>query len=193
MKISKTFILVGSTIFSLWHCDRKSDKTLSNVSESYAVWKITRDSVFYETFIFPIDSLADGLVLSQNDSAIGHERYNITNIDSSFNIDGENIYMNPTIQSSFPNGEKYLTYFVDSLQKLQGHPIEGAVEWPCYIGFIVNENGTIEKMGILRKNVRKYVDASMQIMHSMPKWNPAIHKGKKVASFNRLRIKFNVQ
>lgn len=162
------------------------------INNTYNTWSLNRDTVVFQTALFPVASLVD-IDFPKSDSVILTVKYLIDNKDSSVNINDKIVYLNPHTKACFPYGQDHLISFVDSLQKIQGNPSDGTIELPCYVGFIVDEDGLISKAGMIRKNAQIYVDACMNIISKMPKWKAAIHNGRKVASFNEIRIKFNVK
>lgn len=190
-KIKYRLYLIGLISILLVHYTCGSKKNTSETSDSYIIWAFDEENIIVKTALFPVVSLTD-IQQPKEDSIIGTIRCSLNKADSSFMLDAQRIYLRPTIKANFPNKDGLIA-FVDSLQKKQGYPEQGTNEWFCYLGFIVSEEGIIQKSGVLRKNSRLYIDASLDILDKMPKWKPAIHNGQKVASFNTLRIKFNVK
>jgi hypothetical protein len=190
-KIKYIYSLMGIISILLVYYTCQSKNITAHKPDSYIIWTFGEENILIKTAVFPVVSLTN-IQPPKEDSIIGTIRCSLNKQDSSFMLDGKRIFLQPEIKASFPNG-KSVTSFIDSLQKTQGYPEQETIEWFCYLGFIVNEEGIIQKPGLVRENSRLYIDASLDILDKMPKWNPAVHKGKKVASFNTLRVKFNVK
>ena len=95
-------------------------------------------------------------------------------------------YFEPEQIATFSQGDvsEYLANNLDKISKTVVLP-------QIIVGFIVDTDGSIKYVGLVHglnfPRVDKYI---VEFVRAMPKWNPAKHKGKTVASLMFIEIKF---
>jgi hypothetical protein len=151
---------------------------LTNISScnsqvnSFNVWVLDKDFTVCEVYNF--DTMTKTKVL----------KYPIKK-DSTFQVDDETIYFNPETPASLSNLSEFLS---------QNTPIiNDNIEYHCVVGFIVDNNGSLKNVGLIRGNKRRdYLKLLFDLMRKMPEWKPAKHNGQNVSSFVKILIKFKV-
>ena len=116
------------------------------------------------------------------------ENYNI--IEQSINVTGsDSITINATIiplstKAAFPGGETALNEYIVENSYLSNASGKGKVE----VSFVVEKNGEIKNIEIT-KSVNRSVDGRViEMVRSMPNWEPATINGNKVSSYKSLSI-----
>ena len=132
-----------------------------------------------------------------------HDEYNSLSVK----IDGKDLDINflggmvkddsetsvePDTPATFPGGEfKMVEYLRDNL--IYPEPArEKGIEGKVYVQFVVEEDGSITNVKIMR-SVNKWLDAeAFRVIKSMPKWNPGTQNGKPVRTTMMLPINFKI-
>lgn len=96
------------------------------------------------------------------------------------------------VQAEFPNGQadlfKWVAANIQYPEDAKGNKIEGKV----YTRFVVETNGTISDIVILRGLFPSLDEEAKRLISSMPKWIPAKNNGKAVRSYFSLPIEFKL-
>jgi TonB family protein len=95
----------------------------------------------------------------------------------------------PEVEAEFPGGAAKLEkWFTENFVYPQT-AIEKGIQGKVYVEFIVNENGKLENIRILRGVDPLLDEAALSLVERMPKWTPAKQKGEYVK--NRVMIPIN--
>lgn len=119
-------------------------------------------------------------------------------VSSSLNIISEEetgvskIFMVAEKMPEFPGGQEALMEYLEKNlnypEKLQEKGITGTV----YVTFVVNKNGGIEDVRVLRSLHPLLDKEAVRVVKSMPKWKPGEQRGKKVNIQYNLPIRFSL-
>ena len=60
------------------------------------------------------------------------------------------------------------------------------------VSFVVDKNGKISKIKVVRSPDDRLSKEAIRLVKSMPKWNPAIHEGKRVNSLYNFPVMFRL-
>lgn len=93
---------------------------------------------------------------------------------------------------SFPGGELEMMKFIQrNVIYPHGETMAG-VSGTCYISFVVDKDGTIKNVKVLRgvRNGPGIDREAMRVVNLMPKWEPGKQNGKEVSVLYNLPIKF---
>ena len=92
----------------------------------------------------------------------------------------------------FPGGEKKLLKFLNENTNYPEYSREINSQGTVYISFVVEKNGSITNIQLL-KGVDQHINKeSVRVVNSMPKWKPGKQMGKKVRVRQILPIKFTL-
>jgi protein TonB len=87
----------------------------------------------------------------------------------------------------FPGGPDSLTkYIFENLR----YPNQATVEGVVYVGFIVEPDGTLSAIEVVRGIEPNYDKEAVRIIKSLPRWEPGIHEGKPVRVKLRVPVRF---
>jgi len=112
-------------------------------------------------------------------------------MDSLGKLPGEQkVYSSVQIEPTFPGGiGKWNQYIKDSL-KYPATAIQSRFQGNVFLSFIVEEDGSISNIRILRK-VSPEIDAeAIRVLGNSPKWNPGTQDGKPVRALFSMPINF---
>tara|TARA_B110000014_G_C20017887_1_gene527967 strand:+ start:176 stop:868 length:693 start_codon:yes stop_codon:yes gene_type:complete len=123
----------------------------------------------------------------------------IENLMALENLEGDSLVIEnvdpPTFVSTmpkFPGGNPELFDFLNSNIKYPEISIKNNSQGKVIIEFVVEENGEISNIKVL-KGVDPFIDAeSIRVVNQMPKWIPGKQLDKKVRVRQRLPIKFKL-
>lgn len=103
-------------------------------------------------------------------------------------INAKNIVDSPP---EYVGGDAALYTFV--YQRLRFPSNAEMVDCTVYVGFIVNENGSLSNIAVQKGFSRAYNDEAVRLVEAMPKWKAGIHEGKptKVAWVIPIKFKMN--
>ena len=106
---------------------------------------------------------------------------------------GEDAYMVVDEMPEFPGGMKALMDYISTNVKYPESAKQAGLSGRVTTQFIVDENGVIRDVKVLR-GVSPDLDAeAIRIMSSMPKWNPGKQDGKPVPVRYTVPINFKAQ
>ena len=81
---------------------------------------------------------------------------------------------------SFPGGEKALMQYIKDNLRYPEICREGAAMGRVNVVFIVNEDGSLSDVKVIRSIIPELDKEAIRVVKSMPKWNPAKQNGKAV-------------
>lgn len=85
--------------------------------------------------------------------------------------------------------------FIQQNLKYPQEAIDAGVSFNSMLKFVVNENGKLSKIQILKgvKGCPQCDTNAVHLVKSMPKWNPALVNGKPVKTYFKLPIEIRIQ
>jgi len=105
-------------------------------------------------------------------------------------VEGEPVYEYVNKRAQFPGGDfaryEYLHSAIDFSQKNLEHKKEG----PVQVNFIVEKDGSVSHIKLRMSLIRVLDNQVLDAVRNMPKWEPAELLGKKVRSYNSIRVDF---
>jgi protein TonB len=107
-------------------------------------------------------------------------------------VEEEKVFMVVEEQPSFPGGEearmKYLQKNIEYPQMARESGIEGTV----YVTFVVETDGTVTNVRILRGIGGGCDEEALRVVRNMPKWEPGKQRGRSVRVQFNMPIKFKL-
>lgn len=93
---------------------------------------------------------------------------------------------------TFPGGEgKMMRYISNNIQYPQMEK-ENGIEGQVVVNFVVNEDGSITDIKILKGETKGLNEEAKRVVRSMPKWEPGKQRGKPVRVRVNLPIRFTL-
>ncbi len=96
------------------------------------------------------------------------------------------------IMPQFPGGQRALSSFLASNLKYPNQALQSRVEGTVFIGFVVDKNGNIMNIKILKGLHTACDEEAIRVMRSMPQWIPGKHHGTNVSVNYRIPIVFKM-
>lgn len=94
------------------------------------------------------------------------------------------------IQPSFPGGNIELTRFINTERRYPQHAYEQGVEGRVVCGFVVNTDGTVSDVTVM-KSVEESLDReAVRVICNMPRWTVGVLDGTPVPVFCVLTVPF---
>jgi protein TonB len=113
---------------------------------------------------------------------------------SSINYTDSTIYDVFDVPPSYPGGLDSLYAFINRTIKYPPESNESGNQGKTFVSFIVNKDGTICDVKIIKTYVNKYLDAeAIRIVKLMSKWIPGEISGKKVRTRFVLPVVFKLR
>lgn len=94
---------------------------------------------------------------------------------------------------SFPGGEKALMQYIKDNTYYPEEMCEGAAQGRVMVGFVINEDGSISDVKVLRSLTPEFDEVAVKIVKSMPKWNPGKQNGKAVKTKYTVPVSFRTE
>ena len=107
-------------------------------------------------------------------------------------IPQDGIYRITEIAPEFPGGQDSLQRFVSENLIYPKSSIELHEQGKVYVEFVVELDGSISSIQVLRGASKSLDQEAIRIISSMPNWIPAVHKGKTVRAYSILPIYFKL-
>lgn len=99
----------------------------------------------------------------------------------------------PDKEATFPGGPAAMKKFLADHIKYPEIAMELGDQGRVFIEFVVNKDGSIEQVKILRGVSKEINQEAKRVVHSMPKWTPASTGGESVRARCRIPINFILQ
>lgn len=93
----------------------------------------------------------------------------------------------------FPGGEDELMRYLMSHLKYPQEAVRNNISGRVTLGFVVNKNGEIDDIKVLRSVGYGCDEEAVRVVKSMPGWKPAMNNGKPVSVYFNLPITFELQ
>lgn len=94
---------------------------------------------------------------------------------------------------SFPGGEKALMQYIKDNTYYPEEMCEGAAQGKVMVGFVINEDGSISDVKVLRSLTPECDEVAVKIVNGMPKWNPGKQNGKAVKTKYTVPVSFRTE
>lgn len=94
---------------------------------------------------------------------------------------------------SFPGGEKALMQYIKDNTYYPKELCEGAAQGRVMVGFVINEDGSISDVKVLRSLTPECDEVAVKIVKGMPKWNPGKQNGKAVKTKYTVPVSFRTE
>lgn len=92
----------------------------------------------------------------------------------------------------FPGGEEELMRYLAQNIQYPKQALDGNTEGRVLIGFVVNKEGEIDDVKVLRSIGDGCDEEAVRVIHKMPKWKPGKNNGKLVNVFYNLPVTFQL-
>ena len=102
------------------------------------------------------------------------------------------IYDYPNKSARFPGGNIALGKFINRKLKYPKAAIKNEDEGEVIIGFVVNIDGSLEQIEVIKSVSKELDEESIRLINKMPKWIPARQTGDKVRSRYKLPLNFEL-
>lgn len=94
---------------------------------------------------------------------------------------------------SFPGGEKALMQYIKDNTYYPEEMCEGAAQGRVMVGFVINEDGSISDVKVLRSLTPELDEVAVKIVKGMPRWNPGKQNGKAVKTKYTVPVSFRTE
>lgn len=94
---------------------------------------------------------------------------------------------------SFPGGEKALMQYIKDNTYYPKEMCEGAAQGRVMVGFVINEDGSVSDVKILKSLTPECDEVAVEIVKGMPKWNPGKQNGKAVKTKYTVPVSFRTE
>lgn len=125
--------------------------------------------------------------------SFSQEEYNIVVApDSKVEPSKDSIYSMIDEPAQFPGGTSAMMNFLAKNMRYPQNAIENELQGKCFLKFIVDKEGMINDIKVLRSvpGCPECDKEAIRVVKSMPKWIPGKINGKKVKSYFNLPITF---
>ena len=97
------------------------------------------------------------------------------------NDDPEKVFQVVEVQPEFPGGQQEMMKYIQSNLKYPEAAKAAGAEGKAFVQFVVKADGSISDVQIMRSSGNESLDAeALRVVKAMPKWRPAMNKGKAV-------------
>jgi protein TonB len=96
-------------------------------------------------------------------------------------------------EPTFPGGEDAMMAFLGKNIKYPAQAKEAGIEGQVVVQFIVNEDGDISDVKVVRSVAGGCDAEAMRVVRSMPKWKPGKQNGRAVRVLYNLPIRFKLE
>lgn len=103
------------------------------------------------------------------------------------------VYDKVDVMPSFPGGHTKMIEFLCENIKYPKEAAERGEQGKVYVGFVVDTDGSITDVSVVRSVSKVLDEAAVEIVKKMPKWTPGKHQGKTVRVKLMLPITFTAK
>ena len=98
-----------------------------------------------------------------------------------------------TQSPEYPGGEEELMAYLSNNIKYPNRAVETETQGRVVLGFIVDKNGEIDEIKVLRGIGYGCDEEAIRVVNKMPKWKPGKNNGKAVKVYFNLPITFEIK
>ena len=135
------------------------------------------------------------IILSCNAQKIRHKDSSVLNeTNENVHIDDDGIELTTYVEimPEFPGGTVALMKYLSDYVRYPNEALKDAIEGRVIANFIVNGDGSISDITIVR-SLHPLLDAEeVRVINAMPKWSPATQRGKPVGIRFTLPVSFSL-
>ena len=107
-------------------------------------------------------------------------------------VEGTDIYISAEVMPQYPGGNQaMMTYLGNNIVYPESCKEEG-VEGVVFVSFIINEEGKLKDLKVLRSPDDRLSANAMEVVGKMPKWTPGKQDGKPVKVQYNLPISYKL-
>ena len=107
-------------------------------------------------------------------------------------VEEEEIFMRVEKAPAFPGGQKAMMEYLMKNIKYPAACQEAGIQGRVIVSFVVNKDGTIQNVEVLRGVHEKRDAEAVRVVKSMPAWSPGEQQGRKVRSKFQLPVFFRL-
>jgi len=104
----------------------------------------------------------------------------------------DEVFMVTEVQASFVGGDDSLFKFISDNIKYPEQAIKDKIEGTAFIRFIVEKDGSLSNIEVLRPVDGGCSEEAVRIVKMMPNWNPAKQRNRLVRAYFVLPIEFKL-
>ncbi len=131
---------------------------------------------------------------SENQTPIEEEIVTITKTDQALTkseaVNEEQIFIVCEDMPQFPGGDKALINWIGQNVKYPEIAQKNSIEGRVYIGFVVNKNGSIDRVKLIKGAAPSLDAEALRVVSEMPAWTPGKQRGKAVSVQYTIPINF---
>jgi len=156
-----------------------------------------KNRVFRLLFIIPAIAIALTLNLkctSETQTPAEEEIVTITKADQSTTksdvVNEETVFTVVEDMPQFPGGDKALMTWISKNVKYPEIAQKNGIEGRVYIGFVVNKNGLVDRVKLMRGASPSLDTEALRVVNEMPTWTPGKQRGEAVSVAYTIPINF---
>jgi len=156
-----------------------------------------KNRVFRLLFIIPAIAIALTLNLkctSETQTPAEEEIVTITKADQSTTksdvVNEETVFTVVEDMPQFPGGDKALMTWISKNVKYPEIAQKNGIEGRVYIGFVVNKNGLVDRVKLMRGASPSLDAEALRVVNEMPTWTPGKQRGEAVSVAYTIPINF---
>ena len=107
-------------------------------------------------------------------------------------VEEEEIFMRVEKAPAFPGGQKAMMEYLMKNIKYPAACQEAGIQGRVIVSFVVNKDGTIQNVEVIRGVHQKLDAEAVRVVKSMPAWSPGEQQGRKVRSKFQLPVFFRL-
>ncbi|HLV53160.1 MAG TPA: energy transducer TonB [Cryomorphaceae bacterium] len=108
-------------------------------------------------------------------------------------VEEEQIFTIVEEMPSFPGGEAAMIKYLAQNTRYPPMAKEAGIEGTVYVTFVVNENGEVSDVRVLRSIGGGTDEEAIRVVQNMPRWTPGKQRGKPVRVQYNLPIRFTLR
>ncbi|MGB0933130.1 MAG: energy transducer TonB [Lishizhenia sp.] len=131
-----------------------------------------------------------GIPILPYEETVDNLFFEVYGIDEEITLKLETIIDEPDVYAQYPGGAKNMKTFIKENIKYPKRALNEDIEDKVYLSFIVELDGSLTDISVLKGVSDELNIESKRVIKTMPKWKPAIYKGKEVRSKVIMPISF---
>ena len=92
----------------------------------------------------------------------------------------------------FPGGDRAFSNFVNSRIQYPSEAKKNKISGTVYVKFVISKTGSVTNVTIIKGKHPLLDHEAIRVVSSSPKWNPGVDKGKAVAVWYTMPIRFKL-
>jgi protein TonB len=154
---------------------------------------VTREEVIEQEQVEAVENFISGEDIGTADLVGAIEGTGTVALPDPTPVIEETIFIHAEVMPEYEGGAEAMMKFIQKKIRYPRVPREIGIDGTVYVQFIVNGDGSVSDVKVIRGVHRDYDNEAIRVISMLPSWRGGRHNGRPVSVRMVLPIKFNIK